>query len=388
MPANVLLLGTARFCRRSTTPTTRAVVVTTIAFLGALGLAPSCAQEVTRPQPTPANLVSESELASIVVDSTAREVDSLRTYALQLASAETVLRLGAGGRGGLFGRVSHALLHRALGEILVWDSGRGAVWRFSTLGVPLGSVQVPGRDMATFLSPLSLARLDEKSFALFHRQGVTLAAITDDRIETRSIRLNPPLNSGCAASRTLFVHGWTDTGKLVRAIDASSGSRHAFGATYASDDARIAADLSTGAIGCSQSASVVLAMMDILPYVVGYSLDGVRRWISKLGDYRPVQTEVFERGKRLGVLRQVDGYFDRPAALLPLDDTAALLQVSRMTENGRMLRSYLFDLRTGRGQFVGDSLPLVLDALWPDLVVVSRGERPIVSVVRVVRSVG
>ncbi|MBW3631265.1 MAG: hypothetical protein KY464_18530 [Gemmatimonadetes bacterium] len=111
-------------------------------------------------------------------------------------------------------------------------------------------------------------------------------------------------------------------------------------------------------------------MLRYLPYVRGHSADGTLRWTSRLADFRTIRIEegVESDGQPYVLVGAGGDDYDRVEVLHAVDEGLVIIQTARHTaESGREqrdyaeLRTYLISAETGKGVYVGNTLPRVLD---------------------------
>lgn len=274
-----------------------------------------------------------------------------------------------------FGRIRLALIDLPGGDLIVLDSGRDRVWRFSQEGSPVVDtrdelIANPDLNKLTISSTGTLVALAGYSQLRFLPPGGSRPN------ETVTV---PPLATDiCSLDKNVYVHGWADADHVITVFSDRGERLTGFGAAYRSETPLVSKRLSVGTLACNQHSKTIVAMFQSLPYVYGYSPTGMLRWVTKLGAYRPPTATQLGRGldAKLG-LRPAEP----PNKLLRLVSTrgsALMIQIMDTSDAGPVVRSYLIDSASGQGGYIGTNLPEVLDVQWPMFLSATSGEKPVV----------
>lgn len=188
-------------------------------------------------------------------------------------------------------------------------------------------------------------------------------------VETKRVEEFTP-TAMCPLGDRLLLHGpvYQDD-EAFHFLAAEGTIERSFGAVYRSPHAMINYLLSEGRLACSATGDIfAFAPRSVLGEARGYGADGVLRWITEIEPFRPVDLADDGRGYR--VTLPPEG-FHRVESLTLVPPDRVLLQVglavpvweedgSSMRPEVAELHSYLLDIHTGAGAYLGDRLPMVV----------------------------
>lgn len=190
----------------------------------------------------------------------------------------------------------------------------------------------------------------------------------------------PPANDLCAmADGRWFSAGYAaDEDKIINEyLDADSVDDgvetvgRSFGSGYVHEHRFIRRALSDGLVECVDGLDALIFGFSTLPIVRSYQTDGSLNWVAALnGEYK--QLKVLEvrhpESGRIGYGEETEFVHDRLAELEVVGSGGhILLQYARVLPDEKRIvpRSYLLDTSSGRGAFIGDSLPVIV-SVQPD----------------------
>jgi hypothetical protein len=321
--------------------------------------------------PTPENIPAETDLAD-VVRLESQPAGELQPFAERLAKARLVLTLGQleGAPSTVFGAVEDVDAH-VPGRFAVLDSRYNEVRVFDSSGAFVESFGRPGRGPNEFLAPEALESHGADRFIVADRNAqVKVMERTAAGMRQRvTIRLQFTPEDLCVLADNIVVQGPTPGGMLHL---YSTDGRHlrSLGDGYRSANPLVSSQLSDGRAACATEAGAIVAMLRYLPYVRGYGTDGTLRWTSRLADFRTIGIEegVEPDGQPYVVVGAGTGEYDEVEVLHALDEGLVIVQTARHTPQSDQerrehaeLRTYVLSARTGKGVYVGNTLPRVLD---------------------------
>ena len=191
----------------------------------------------------------------------------------------------------------------------------------------------------------------------------------------------PPANDLCAMDDgRWFSAGYlADDDKIINEyLDADSlddegveDSGRSFGSGYVHEHRFIRRALSDGLVECIGETDALVFGFSKLPMIRSYGTDGGLKWVAAIDD-EYIQLEVLEvrhpESGRVGYGEETRFAHDRLAELEAVGNGRhVLLQYARVLPDERRVvpRSYLLDTNSGRGAFIGDSLPVIV-SVQPD----------------------
>jgi hypothetical protein len=212
----------------------------------------------------------------------------------------------------------------------------------------------------------------------------------------RSISLPVPVYGACILEGTLYVSGTTslgvsgDTLPAVHRVALPGGQElGAFAWLYRTERPQPLARLSEAHVACAYgSAAGVIVLPEYLPEVRMYEPDGTLRWITRIADYRPwTVAETPDGGLRIEI-PVAGGHLAAGVTFLP--PRFAIVQLDEYTREAWIpdrkpaaLQTYLLDVASGAGVYVGSELPRILDVDPPYFVAAVEDPFPQAVVYRI-----
>lgn len=256
------------------------------------------------------------------------------------------------------------------GRVYILDAKASEVRIFGRDGQFLETVGRPGHGPGEFVHAQSL--MVDSSGQLFvgdtKRHLHVFDRGPDGMRFSRVMDIPVSAQDMCLIGDRLFVHGLArEDNHVIHELDRSGHLIHSFGTVYHSKNPVVTEFISTGRLACDEAAGLVLfAPMGGVGEVHGYALDGTLVWLTVIDDFRPITITEVPRG--FGVVRPENG-FHLVRALTPLSGGRILLQISFSTrasyEEGftyLKLQTYLLDVHSGEGSYLGDSFPAVISS--------------------------
>ncbi|MBW3630224.1 MAG: hypothetical protein KY464_13110 [Gemmatimonadetes bacterium] len=321
--------------------------------------------------PTAENIPAEAGLADII-GAKSRAGGELQAFAERLAKARLVLTVGKleGPPSTVFGAVEDVDVHMP-GRFAVLDSRYNEVRVFDQNGTFIESFGRPGRGPTEFLAPEALESDGPDRFVVADRNAqVKVIERTPAGMQQRlTIPLQFTPEDLCVLGHDIVVQGPLPGG-LLHLYSPDGRHQRTIGGGYQSTNALVRNQLSDGRAACSAKGQTIIAMLRYLPYVRGYGADGTLRWTSRLADFRTIKIEegVEPDGQPYVLLGEGGGDYDQVEVLHALDDGLVIVQTARHTaQSGRErrdyaeLHTYLLSAETGKGVYVGNTVPRVLD---------------------------
>jgi hypothetical protein len=304
----------------------------------------------------------------------------LKAITERLREAREVSRFGARDtpRSHVFGDIADIVV---VGDtVFMLDPTAGEVRLFSTQGVHLASLGSSGQGPNELADPMDLEVGANGKIAVLERSGIKIFSIIDHRLALD--RLVMPTGAAGGASACMFldslfivrtrglrmdkqIHVFRSRGRANSRDSTELVTR--FGDGYPFGDNLVRSRISRGPIACPTPDVVVTAYHD-LPLVEAHGIDGAPLWKSGVTDFDPNRTlwgidpedgAPFIRNSRRPVA-------DRVMVVTTLPGGFVLLQVGRLKETRAEsgdpvvgIDSYVFDVDTGLGLFVGDNLPAI-----------------------------
>lgn len=257
------------------------------------------------------------------------------------------------------------------GDLLVLNSDLGDVRRFSAEGEFLGYLMDSDGKRRNFADPVQLVVTRSSGLIVAESRG---ELVTENPLfEYESGRFpeqDGRIEGACAIDDRIFVKvADSRQQQLIRFRDPNGSGRGAFGELpYKGTDNWLALiELSPGGVVCSAGERLVLVAFRSLPIVRAYDFDGEVRWTSLLADVQPVPVKELTRPDgRTGVRLAVSEGGDLPVAFELGPQGVAVFQVAKLDpkQEGERRRprllTYLLDVATGEGTFIGDSIPMIV----------------------------
>jgi hypothetical protein len=337
------------------------ITMRTIFFASLLFAAPLAAQ---RTHPTQENL-------SLAVTATVSRSDTLSgdtlidRMAARLRTLRPTGRIGgeAGAGGADFGRIADVTVDRT-GRILVLDDQDKSITRWTAQGRPAGRFGRAGGGPLEFQYPARLAVQDDGTLLVVDR-AVGIKRFRWDTSATLRDTWSPGRGGEaiCAHGAEVTMVGLEGEGTLTQVFNAHGIRTRGIGAPYQDPAPFTRRLLSSGNVGCLPDGRIVTTM-HILPFVRFWSATGAPEMTTSSRDFHPMGVE--ETGRGLTYSMPSTGYH-AIRALTPLGRDLLLVQIffkdgesTREQAEYRELQTYLISTRTGRGVFIGTSLPLIL----------------------------
>lgn len=349
--------------------------------------------------PTAKNIRDASELvAAIKKDGAATSVSTtdkdLKELAHRLSGSRLLYALGSvdGPRPTVFGRIADVAVDHD-GSIYVLDSHYHEIRQFSPDGSYIATFGGPGSGPLEFRDPVTIAILPGGQIAVAARRGgLKIFKRTASGIELlRSIpSWTIPARDLCVLRDVLYVRGFTANSKsLIHAFDLMGRSRGSFGELYRADSWLATGQLSDGMITCVTDPPRVLDVMELLPYVRAYSVDGRLIWTSAIADFEPQKViEFTDSDGARAIQRDHSRPADRVVQLKEVPHGHALVQILRMgarpdrsrTQPVLALDSYLLSGSTGHGVYLGNTIPWAVEVDRERIYALERAEIPTLGV--------
>ena len=284
-----------------------------------------------------------------------------------LLEARTVMSLGGDNDGGpeMFAAIADVevgpggevfVLDDQYQEVRVFDAGGQFVGKIGGIGDgPLefryanGLVLLPdGRLFVSSRGPQA------KVFVKLDGDGWVLDEVLELPIGVRGV---------CATGAgRVFVTGYKrDDNTLVHELAPHGGIARSFAPGYRSDHWLLQMQMGEGSVGCVNGPDRVVFAHSAFALVRAFDADtGTKLWSANIEafDPLPVYEGVDGKGRRY-VRRGREREWDVLGAVHPLPSGHLLLQSGHADAAGRAttVRTYLVDVETGRGAFLGDALP-------------------------------
>ncbi len=303
------------------------------------------------------------------------DLASWETSKRALLAAEPVLRLGSEQPGpALFGYVPKAAINQD-GHIVVLDEDAQEIRIFDSAGEFIESFGGRGE------GPMELRQANDFDLLADGRIAIALGSASPvggtgpikvfERSET-GWRLSEmkdfrptPVDALCSmADGRLYSSGYVREDDTI--VNEIGDSVRSFGSGYVHHSSFIRRPLSRGRVACARDQDRIIFGFSKQPIVRSYGTDGSLLWVAAIvDDYRQLQIAE-RRHPQTGAigyreLRSEDHDRLSNIAILPSGDQA-LLQYSRVFPERQEIipQSYLIDVPTGLGAFIGDSLPNLL----------------------------
>lgn len=330
--------------------------------------------------PTPENLRLETTVPSVSQKDTVSGLDRLDRVARDLRRAARVDSIGRldGSPDDAIGMIMDIdvdsssrvfILDRAFQMVRVFDADGSPSFTVGRSGSgPLEfrsvvALWLEGSSLFTVDAVLGLKRIE------FDKQGVPRLGSV--------VRLDGGVNAACGRGEQVVTLAPSVDAKAktrpdgsepyIRIHDTEGRTRHTFGSSYRSQVWLVRQVMSEGVVECASGGRIVEALSR-LPFVRAYDRAGALKWSAKLSDY--VVGTSLERGDSRGGRRiGVDPNDPRGSFTLRIRELTSglvVVQVGLVTRESLLDRSlwsvidtYLFDVETGRGVYVGSDLPLL-----------------------------
>lgn len=257
----------------------------------------------------------------------------------------------------------------------------GEVRLFTTQGAHVASFGSEGQGPNELADPRDIEVGSSGQFAILERNGIKIFSI--EQREMVLNRLVIPVGalggaSLCMLSDTLFVvrtrglrmdkqlHVYTSSPGALGQRDSTDVVTR-FGVGYPFGGTLVRGRLSRGPMACPSPTVAVIAYHD-LPLIEAFGIDGRRLWKTGLAEFDPVRTLAgvdpedgaeFIRSSDTAARHRVQTVTTLPGGFLLVQVSA--IRAGNYLEQGS-IDSYVFEVNSGLGVFVGDNLPGIKDA--------------------------
>ncbi len=295
----------------------------------------------------------------------------------RLLDAVETLRVGTlgGVQHTVFGKIEDAHLDTRSSRLALLDSRFQEVRWFDLSGEFIGSVGKPGNGPGEFTAPRRLLFGPDAWMYVSDYPNVLEAFVFNGQQWEfeRTIRLPVQINDACLAPNALYLAGATSIGAsgdslaAIHAIELPGGRElGSLGWLYRTARPQALARMSEANVACiSGSGSGVVLLPEYLPEVRGYEVDGSVRWITRIAEYRPwTVAEKPDGGLRIEIPED-GGYLASGVTFLP--QRFAIVQLDKYTREAWIpdrkpaaLLTYVLDVESGEGLYVGSEVPRIL----------------------------
>lgn len=349
----------------------------------AISASPAIGQSVGQVHPTKESISPNGVLFRQVIGTETDLTDNaLVGVANSLRDMEEVLLLGVmdGEDHEMFGSIADVGAD-ADRNIYVLDSRNSQIRIFSEDGVFINDFGAHGRGPMEFQDPLEFELIEPHRITVLDR---FLIAKEFDILDKMSIKLFrtwklPFSASGmCLIPDGMFVQGpntsagYADLGDdIVHAIRSDGAIEYAFGTAYQSENPLVRVQLSRGRIACSENGEKIVVMLQSLPLIHAFSKDGSLMWVSKIADFKPRGLKEITDNGQIGVQpmpHEEWDYADTVIGVTFLTESYFLIQIRRYLSKKVRARgdigihSYLVSIDSGKGMYVGKTLPMIHSA--------------------------
>lgn len=192
--------------------------------------------------------------------------------------------------------------------------------------------------------------------------------------DRRAVTIPTAPRGGCVAGEEILLHLPIESGQhedvVLHLVSDSAESVRAFANPYRHSHAYVTNRMRAGVVGCDDAGVAVLALSG-LGRVAAYRIeDGELLWATELDGVQPARVEEREPGPTF-VMGGSEGQevIDEALRVIPTPDGHVIVQWKRvaladlMTERGDnySVISWVLDLGSGSGIFLGGTLPEILD---------------------------
>ena len=321
--------------------------------------------------PTPENL-DQVVTANIRRSDTLSGDAALDGLARRLRALRPVAQIGGetGAHGADWGKIRDVTLDRE-GRILVLDEQDKSISRWSVEGQALGRFGRAGGGPLEFHSPTDLTVLTDgtlvvldRAFGLKRFTWDTVARFRDTWLSGDTFEDLCTFGSGVVGQKQY------DDGTIAQLITPAGTRARGVGHGYKAKSG-LARLLSNGPLGCLPNGTIAVAST-VLPYVWIWDTAGKTIATTNLVNFTPMN--VVETPASVTYGGTPEGY-EMFRNIIPIGPGHFLVQLTFST-NASMreraeyaeLRSYLLSNTTGKGVYVGTSLPLIAGGTLPQLV--------------------
>lgn len=251
-------------------------------------------------------------------------------------------------------------------NIFALDRSYGFVRQFTAAGDPVQVIGSKGDGPGQFLSPRAIA-VDDSSLIVADAYGVIVDFRRDGRewIHFASHKVPFDVEMMCLLGPDLaFKTMKEDEGGVIEIYRRTGDDLSAVGATgswYRDSDPFIRWNLSEGRIGCDPQGGGIAELLGMIPTVNWYDagIGTGPRWRITLNDYVPLKTVT--RGTAVERHMKV-ATFDYPGLLAIVQGHLLIQTLHRTPESTELgenaaVHTYLVELESGTGWYVGHNLP-------------------------------
>ena len=287
-----------------------------------------------------------------------------------------------------FGRIED-VTSDANGRIFVLDSRLNEVRILDRNGILLGRFGQLERGVRAFRSPSSIEARADGSVVVADRGNVLRTIVGDDSDFSllREVKVDLVPEKMCLLDDRIFVRGWREGGHTIHEIDPTGHTAaflRSFGKEYDDDVGLVREQLSDGFVACNEDAGVVVAAMELFPWIQGYSRNGQLLWTSKLSEFTQMQ---ITSGTATIRGRSDTPFVNYSYRVLPHEVVVSLESLgevvvlqTRFTEEDagsergarETIHTYVLDARSGEGTYAGTSVPRLTAVRLPYLYAVEH----------------
>lgn len=325
--------------------------------------------------PTPENIPDDDEVVDLIKKN--ERSKDLEGEVEGLRNAKEILIIGVkeGESDEIIGKVEDVKAAPE-GYIYLLDSRYNEVRVYNPFGDLVQTFGKPGRGPDELMAPTTLMESDRGDVIV--ADGARQVKVFDrDRSSfkhRKTIRLGVGLDDMCLNNQNeLFVFGY-DERKTIHSFsladeEYSFDKVESFGTYYRDDDELVRSNMSIGLIGCGQDG--IVYTLKFLPVLYGHMRNGEGAWKTKLSDFSTIKATEVTVGGRKGLRFETGdvGYHDTVVSLTTIPGGRVIFQTARQTtqsiKEGREyaeLFTYVIDIQTGQGAYVGNHLPPIYDA--------------------------
>lgn len=249
------------------------------------------------------------------------------------------------------------------GRIVVLDEQDKSVTRWSAAGAALGRFGRGGGGPLEFVAPTGVVVQQDGTVIVLDRALGLRRFTWDSTPHYRDTWLRgDSFDDLCTAPGGLVGARYQDDGTIAQLIDATGTRTRGVGRAYQSPNAMAVRSLSRGTIGCLPNGTVAGAT-SVLPYIWIWDPNGATIATTRLEAFHPISVKEIQGGLQFGM---PEGGYDEFRRMVPVGPGHFLVQLAFHDLQGSRdhaelteVRSYLLSDRTGKGVFVGTSLPLI-----------------------------
>lgn len=315
-----------------------------------------------------AESIPDADQVAHVIPETGPIDEGARSLVDRLSRSAEVLVVGVleGEVHEMFGQIED-LVTDTEGNLYVLDARNSVVRVFDSRGEYVRHYGAPGEGPGEFRAPTALA-IDRANRLLVADR---IRRITAFSRENGSVVATMTLQDGpldlCVSATRIYIHtAGSEHGDVVHAVDTTGAYLHSFGSGYQFGGTLAREDLSRGSLTCSHHTDDVMFTFRYVPVMRRHSSQGEIKWTSSLSDFNPMRiTE--DASTHTLTYSGNEGVSDVMHHLTFMDETDyVLVQVLRRTPESIQERreyaeilTYVVNLETGAGGYVGNELPPV-----------------------------